>query len=528
MIAAGVEEVYPAARLQLGMLYHGETRRTSGAYHDLIGFRVGAPLDVDRLRAGLDEAARRHDVLRTSFDVHGFEEPVQLLWRSATIPLHVVDLHATDAAGQDAEIERFMAEEKRRPFDLARPPLVRFFAHRRDERSFQLTLSTHHAVLDGWSVATLFTELLTGLLSDSSEPPAPPPSSRYRTFVELEREAQRDPDARRFWAEVTASAAPCRVALPASRDDVEIEVVLHDVPEPVAEGVLRAASRVGVPVKTVLLAAHLHVLGHVTGQRRATGGVIVHGRPEELDADRVLGLFLNVVPVSVDAAPATWEELIRAVFDAELELLPYRRYPGVEIRRLAASQPLFDTNFNYTEFHMYRGLAQFEGVVADERALEETDFPLVVEIERPPGAPSFLLRVSYDRARVARALVDRIAGSLLATLGEIGADVTAAPAPPGEEAAAPAPPPGESRPAPVRDSPGELETALLRIFEEVLEEAPIGLDDDFFELGGDSLLAMRAVGRMRAAVGIDLPMGVLFDRPTVAALAEMVHEGRLR
>jgi aryl carrier-like protein len=526
MIPDGVEEVYPAARLQLGMLYHGETRRASGAYHDLIGFRVGAPLDVDRLRAGLDEAARRHDVLRTSFDVHGFDEPVQLLWRSATIPLHVVELRATDPAEQDAEIERFMAEEKRRPFDLARPPLVRFFAHSRDERSFQLTLSTHHAVLDGWSVATLFTELLTGYLSGSNEPP--PPRSRYRTFVELEREAQREPDARRFWAEVAASAAPCRLARPPSRDDVEIEVLLHDVPASVAEGVLRAASRVGVPVKTVLLAAHLHVLGHVTGQRRATGGVIVHGRPEEPDADRVLGLFLNVVPVSVDAAPGTWEELIRAVFDAELELLPYRRYPGVEIRRLAASQPLFDTNFNYTEFHMYRGLAHFEGVVTDERALEETDFPLVVDIERPPGAPAFLLRLSYDRARVARALVDRIAGSLLAALGEIGADVTAAPAPPGEEAAAPAPRPGESRPAPARDAPGDLETALLRIFEDVLGEAPIGLDDDFFELGGDSLLAMRAVGRMRAAVGVELPMGVLFDRPTVAALAEMVRDGRVR
>jgi len=523
MIPDGVAEVYPAARMQVSLLYHGETRRASGAYHDLVSFRVGAPLDADRLRAGLDEAARRHDVLRTSFDVDGRDEPVQLLWRSATIPLEVAELRAADPAGQDAEIERFMAEEKRRPFDLARPPLVRFFAHRRDERSFHFTLSTHHAILDGWSVASLFTELLTGYLSGSLEPP---PRSRYRTFVELEREAKGDPEARRFWAELAGSAARCCLAGPPSGADADIEVALHDVPAPVAEGVLRAASRVGVPVKTVLLAAHLHVLGHLAGQRRATGGVVVHGRPEELDADRVLGLFLNVVPVCVDAAPATWEDMVRAVFDAELDLLPYRRYPGAEIRKLAPSRPLFDTLFNYIEFHAYRGLDRFGVAVTDERALEETDFPFVVEVERPAGAPAFLLRLMYDRGRVAPELVDRVVRSLLAALGEIAGDVTAAPAPPAGEAAVPTPPAEESQPAPARDASGELETTLLRIFQDVLEEAPIGVDEDFFDLGGDSLLAMRVVARVRAAVGVDLPMGVLFDRPTVAALAELVH-GRL-
>jgi aryl carrier-like protein len=526
MIPDGVEEVYPAARMQVSLLYHGETRRVSGAYHDLVSFRVGAPLDPARLRTSLEAVARQHEILRTSFDVEGFDEPMQLVWRSATIPLHVAVLHAGDAAEQDAEIERFMAREKRRPFDLGRPPLVRFFAHRRGERAFQLTLSTHHAILDGWSVATLFTGLLTRYLSGEPEHPEPPLRSRYRTFVELEREAGEDPAARRFWADVTASAAACRLPRLPSRADVDVEVAVHQVPARVFEGVLRAASRVGVPVKTVLLAAHLHVLGLVTGQRRATGGVTVHGRPEELDADRVLGLFLNVVPVCVDAAPATWEALVRAVFDAELDLLPHRRYPGAEIRRLAPSQPLFDTLFNYVDFHAYDALARFGVVVTDERALEETDFPLVVELERTAGPPGLRLRLSHDRGQVARALVDRVASSLVAALREIGQDVMAAPTPPAIVASAgpvaAAVRAGPSRPTASPD--GALEAALLGIFEDVLGEAPVGVDDDFFDLGGDSLLAMRAVGRMRAAVGVDLPMGVLFDRPTVAELAAMVRD----
>ena len=68
----------------------------------------------------------------------------------------------------------------------------------------------------------------------------------------------------------------------------------------------------------------------------------------------------------------------------------------------------------------------------------------------------------------------------------------------------------------------ETELLLARLFEELLSVADPGLDDEFVELGGDSLLAMRLCARVKQALGVDLGLPALFESPSVAALAERV------
>ncbi len=68
------------------------------------------------------------------------------------------------------------------------------------------------------------------------------------------------------------------------------------------------------------------------------------------------------------------------------------------------------------------------------------------------------------------------------------------------------------------------EAELATIWESVLDAAPISVEDDFFELGGDSLAASRLTWGIESSFGVTLPLGSLFETPTVAGLAEIVAQ----
>src|SRR5207244_1207076 len=106
-----------------------------------------------------------------------------------------------------------------------------------------------------------------------------------------------------------------------------------------------------VPLKSVLLAAHVQLVGQITGSRDVLTGLVTNGRPETADADRVLGLFLNTVPLRAPLPGGTWIDLVRQMFEAELEILPFRRYPLPEIQRDLGVSQFFETTFNFVNFY---------------------------------------------------------------------------------------------------------------------------------------------------------------------------------
>ena len=74
-------------------------------------------------------------------------------------------------------------------------------------------------------------------------------------------------------------------------------------------------------------------------------------------------------------------------------------------------------------------------------------------------------------------------------------------------------------PAPEKNSPEPAGSHVI-IWCDVLKRRNVSVNDDFFDLGGHSLLAMQVMTRVRDAFEVDLPLRSLFERPTVAALAE--------
>ncbi len=425
LVPEGIEDAYPMTRLQLGMVYHTEENPREATYQNVHSFRLRAPFDEARLRAALRAVAERHSVLRTSFDLARFSEPVQRVHREASFPLVVRDVSRLDRAEQDRAVDEWMTAERTRRFDWSAPPLIRCHAHLRAADEWELGFTEHHSILDGWSVASFLAELFALLFAPAGEaaPVAAPPAAVFRDFVALEREALASPAARDFWARQVEDAVPTVPPSLAEGGSTGSRVAVGTLDGEAAEGVHRFARRAGVPLRTALLAAHLAVLAAEAGTDDVVTGLVSNGRPEGTDGERVLGLFLNTLPFRHRMRGGSWEELARSVFETERSILPFRRFPVAEIQRMRGGEPLFEATFNYVHFHVLDRVAASEGGrFLESRGSGSTSFPLAVSFESGTGSAAVQLFVEHDTARFSAEQAERLVARYLAALRRMAAD----------------------------------------------------------------------------------------------------------
>ncbi|HEX5719284.1 MAG TPA: amino acid adenylation domain-containing protein [Thermoanaerobaculia bacterium] len=426
----GIVDAYPLAFLQAGMLFHSELRPESSVYHDVFSYHFDIALDPQALHRALRRLLGRHPVLRTSFHLTGFSEPLQLVHADVEVPLAVADLRHLPQSVEQQAVDDWIAAEKRNPLPWTSAPLLRFQVHLRTKGASQLTLSFHHAILDGWSVAAMLAELFHLYQEEVGEREAavtPPPALAFRQFVALERATLGSGESRRFWLEQLDDSnflSLPRWPLPRQAPGLRIRRVA--VTSEVSDGLWRLASSASVPLKSVLLAAHLRVLALVGGQAGRwdlVTGLVANGRPEVADGDRLLGLFLNTLPLRLKMAGGTWTDLVRATFEAERQILAHRRFPLSELQRLLSGQPLFETVFNYVHFHVRDDLQRASGLQAIGGAsYEETNFPLYVNFRLRPSSTAVELDLRYDAAEVAKEHAETLADRFARTLFTMGAD----------------------------------------------------------------------------------------------------------
>lgn len=427
LVPAGVTDAYPLASLQIGMLYHCQLDGDAGLYHDLTSCEIRGRWDEDALAASLAVLCGRHEILRTSFDLADFPEPLQLVHSTAVVPLQVDDLRGLGPAEQEEALDDWWAREVGVPFDLSAAPLLRAHVGLRSDDSFQLSLSVHHILVDGWSFARLVTELAieyAGRLDAAQPALVPMPEVTYRDFVAHEQHAAASARSREFWSGLLRGADTPRLPAPTGRQPQEAETLSRRrIPHELSDGAQRVAAELRVPVKSVYLAAYLHALSTLLGARDVVGGMCGSSRPERADAELVLGVFINVLPIRMTVDGGTWGGLITKAFEAEREHLPHRAYPLARIQRDLGRAP-FDSMFNFTDLHAFDAIDALSAIgVSGWRFADRTNFPVVVEVNRLPlRSDGFELQVRIDPAETSAETGLRLTELIMNALRALTAD----------------------------------------------------------------------------------------------------------
>ncbi|MEV2199320.1 amino acid adenylation domain-containing protein [Streptomyces fradiae] len=520
------EDAYPVTRLQLGLLFHSQERQDSATYKDVFRYSLQMPWQEPAFRAAFDRLVRRHQVLRSSFALAGYSEPLQLVHTAVEGGLSVDDRRLSSAEAAEAAIEEHIAQRRRHDYRFDSAPLYHFRAFVLPD-TVELVFSFHHAILDGGSVANLVSELLRDyghLLGLGLEPvpDAEPPSAALH--VAEERAAVGSEASRAYWREALAGAVQPHLEsfrpheAPRADERTECDVRL---PADLVDAVRATARDRRVPVKSLLFAAHVLLLRAFSGQTDLTTGLVAHGRPEVDGAERTCGLFLNTLPLRVAAEGGAWFDVVRHVVERERESYPHRRVPLAVVQEDLGRASLVDTLFNYIHFRQLGDVFRTPGITSRGFAVrEETNFSLVVNAMVDPVDEGIRLRLDFSGRTFTPAQGRLYTDTYVRILRELAERPDDA-----VDFGFLAPPPR----APRTERP---RTNVVRAFEDVVRRSPEaeavvaeGLTWTYAEL--DRIATRIAVGLLEAGVAPGDRVGIAMGRSprTVAATLATAKAG---
>ncbi len=361
-----IEDVYPLAPTQEGMLLHAMEAPGSGLYVNQLQLEVGN-LDAVRLLETWQSMVDRHEMLRTGFLWQGaMARPLQVVLRQARAQVSLLDWSGMEAGEAEHRLTDLARELLAREIDWLRPPLsqvtvVDLGAHWHGHRH-RLIWTHHHILSDGWTDSRLLGEWLRAYAGEAL--PARPPV--YGGYIDwLQRQDARR--AEQFWRTELAGCEGATLLAQAavnSRPGQGFGKLYTHLDRGDTAMLQSFAQRERVTLNTLVQAAWALLLQQHTGKDRVLFGATVAGRPAQIPGvEEMMGLFINTVPIPV--APRKGQSVggyLREVQQTNTRLREYEHVALADIQRWGGSggRPLFDSIIVFENMPMDETLRSLE------------------------------------------------------------------------------------------------------------------------------------------------------------------------
>ncbi|MGV9907342.1 amino acid adenylation domain-containing protein [Streptomyces sp. NPDC003388] len=430
--AAGVQDVYPLLSTQEGILFHHLMDPDHDPYLVSTLYVADDEAACARFTAALQAVVDRHDVMRTAVLTTGLPEPVQVVHRTARLPLRRVRLEP----GRDAERQARALLDGAGRMSLDTAPLLRLtVAEDPDSERRYLLLTAHHLIEDATSLRLTLGELALHMAGRADLLPPPPP---YRDFVAhiLRRQAADEAEEhfRAALGDVTEPTFPFGLA-DVHGDARRVTRLRRTLPAELT-GELRAhARRLRTSPACLFHAAWARVVAACSNRDDVVFGSVMSGRLQGVPGvERMLGNFINTLPLRVRLAGRTVRELIGEV-DVALRGLVAREHTPLGLAQRCSGMdgdaPLFSAVANFRHFEPGHGEAAVprtdDSGVRFVAAADGINYPVSVSVDDFGSELSLDLQVddSLSADAVAGYLVTALTGLAEALAADDGAGTRA-------------------------------------------------------------------------------------------------------
>ncbi|WP_152974269.1 condensation domain-containing protein, partial [Pseudomonas asplenii] len=385
--APNIQDIYPLAPLQEGILYHHLSAEEGDPYVLQAQYAFDSRARLDDFVQALQAVIDRHDILRTSIHWEGFDQPLQVVWRRAELS---TEERALDPrAGDIAEQLQAGFDPRQVRLDIRRAPMLHL-AQAWDEPNQRWLglLLFHHLVMDHTAMDVVQHEMQAALLGQQAQLGAAVP---YRNYVAQARLGASQEEHERFFRERLGDID--EPTLPFGLQDVQgdgsdIEQADLALDAGLSLRLRTQARQLGVSAASLVHLAFAQVLGQVSGRDQVVFGTVLLGRMQAGEgADRALGMFINTLPLRVTLGGQSVREGVKTTH-AELTALLGHEHASLALAQrcsgVSAPLPLFSALLNYRHSSLAvteQAQSAWQGMQVLGGAEERTNYPLTLNVD---------------------------------------------------------------------------------------------------------------------------------------------------
>jgi thioesterase domain-containing protein/acyl carrier protein len=544
MAEQNIEAIYPLSPSQQGMLFETLATAEAGIHIEQLISHWQGDIDLAAIEEAWQRVVQRHAILRTTFIWQNQDEPLQVVLRRVKVPLEWQDWRGFSSPQQQERLATYLRQDRQRGFKVTRAPLLRLALFQLGEHAYQCVWTFHHILMDGWCMPLILKEVLAYYEAFSSgQDVFMPPSRPYRDYIAWLKQQDLS-QAETFWRKkLQGFTMPTPLGIPAAPGSFAGPEERYSQQQARLSASATAALQSLVrqhhlPLNTLIQGVWALLLNRYSGESDVVFGATVSGRPSHLaGVESMIGLFINTLPMRIKVTPDTlfwpWLQDIQAQY---LEQQVYEYCSAGQVHQwseMPGALPLYESILVFENYPVNASSQRFSDQMLDTPQWRfigaHTKYALTLLVH--PGAELVFLMI-YDSSRCDPAtigwilehwvtLLESIVAAPDQHLGTLRSRIAADQIPTVRSLQKHAVQERQKSFVPPRDT---LEIQLVQIWEEVLDIHPVGIRDNFFDLGGYSLVAVRLMAQIQQRFGKNLPLATLFHASTIEQLAHALRQ----
>ncbi|WP_442937952.1 amino acid adenylation domain-containing protein [Nostoc sp.] len=422
-----IEDIYPLSPTQQGMLFESLYAPDSGVYFQQLSLTLSGKLNVTAFEQAWQQVIAQHSILRTAFVWEQLAQPLQVVYRQVDVNLNSHDWQQLSAQDQQQQLELLLHSQRKQGFQLSQPPLIHLSLIQLSADTYQFIWSSHHLLLDGWSMPLIFKDLLYFYQTIyQGENKTVQPTQSYRNYIAW-LQKQDLAQAEQFWREklqgftaptplsVDKKQSSNRKKLDSSYSEQQIQLTVQGT-----AAVQTFARKHQLTINNLVQATWALLLCRYSQETDVVFGATVSGRPPSLvGIESMVGLFINTLPVRVQVSDDTQVlTLLKDLQAQQVESEQYSYSSLVEIQgksEINRGTPLFESIVVFENYPVDEAVRSqppkashnYSFSIDKIHGIEQTNYPLTVIAA---VGKQLLVKINYDISRFDDATITRLLG----------------------------------------------------------------------------------------------------------------------